>query len=471
MSASVMDVLVIGCGASGVAALRKLHDAGLKVLGLEADDRIGGRIKSIPYGDCYLDVGAAWCHGEKENIVFEMANPLGLLGRPKPHHKWYVQSNGELLSADNCENILKALDDEVAAAKKDGATSIADCVRTAAKRNPALKRDSKLTQSFVEWFEKNNHLGGQREPCTAKSLRGLVENWGCEGEFMLNWKGKGYKTIFDILLNKYPDPSKEIPIQIHFKKEVETIKWRSTQGTEAGSPLVQVKCTDGSLYTARSVIVTVSLGVLKERHHHLFNPRLPEEKINTINSLQLCVLDKIYIEFTKAWWPEFPGCFTILWREDDKGKFSGADEWITEISGFNTVEYHPNLLLAWIYGTAAEKMEKLSVDEVKAGLHKLLEMFKKQFKVTPIKCITRTQWASNPLARGSYSYRSVATEQNGASATILGKPLYHGNNFPVVCFAGEASSHHRHASVHGAVEAGFREAARLIDTFNNKTYL
>lgn len=55
-----MDVIVIGCGAAGVAAIRKLHDAGLKVLGLEAADRIGGRICTIDFGDSTLDTGAAW---------------------------------------------------------------------------------------------------------------------------------------------------------------------------------------------------------------------------------------------------------------------------------------------------------------------------------------------------------------------------------------------------------------------------
>ncbi|CAG4934677.1 unnamed protein product [Colias eurytheme] len=463
MAAQIMDVIVIGCGASGIAALRKLHDAGLKVLGLEAEDRIGGRIKTVQYGDCYLDLGAAWCHGEKDNIVFEIANPLGLLGRPKPDHKWYVLSNGELLRSDVSEGILTALDGEVAKANKNTKQSISDCVRKAAKSNPTLKKDPKLSQAFVEWFEKNNHVGGQTDPLKGKSLKGLEENWGCEGEFMLNWKGRGYRTILDVLLNKYPEPSKELPIQIHFKKEVETIKWRSSQ---AGNPLVHVKCKDGSLYSAKSVIVTVSLGVLKERHNKLFNPQLPAEKINAINNLQLCVLDKIYIEFSKPWWPETPASFSILWQEQDKAKFTKDEQWITEISGFNTVEYHPNVLLAWIYGNAAEKMEKLTVEEVKFGVEKLLNVvFKKSFDVSPVKFITRTEWASNPFARGSYSYRSVATEEKGGSAVILSEPLYYGENFPIVCFAGEATSHHRHSAAHGAIESGFREADRLIASF------
>lgn len=63
---------------------------------------------------------------------------------------------------------------------------------------------------------------------------------------------------------------------------------------------------------------------------------------------------------------------------------------MTEISGFNTVEYHPNVLLAWIYGSAAEIMEKLTVEEVKVGIDKLLNVvFKKSFNVAPVKCITR----------------------------------------------------------------------------------
>ncbi|XP_045512132.1 spermine oxidase-like isoform X1 [Pieris brassicae] len=459
----IMDVIVIGCGASGIAALRKLHDAGLNVLGLEAEDRIGGRIKTIQYGECYLDLGAAWCHGEKDNIVFEMANPLDLLGRPKPDNKMYVLSNGEILKSDLSESIIGALDEAVAKADKNTSQSVSECVRKAVKTNPTLTKDAKLSQSFLEWFEKNNHVGGQTDPLHGKSLKGLEESWGCEGEFMLNWKGRGYRTILDLLLNKYPDPSKELPIQINFKKEVETIKWRSPQ---AGNPLVHVKCKDGSLYSAKSVIVTVSLGVLKDRYNQLFKPQLPAEKINAINNLQLCVLDKIYIEFTKPWWPQTPGCFTILWREEDKAKFNKSEQWITEISGFNTVEYHPNVLLAWIYGAAAEKMEKLTVDEVKVGIEKLLcVVFKKSFNVAPVKCVTRTEWASNVFVRGSYSYRSVANEEKGGSSITLSEPLYYGENFPIVCFAGEATSHHRFSAVHGAVEAGFREADRLIASF------
>lgn len=460
-----MDVIVIGCGAAGVAAMRKLHDHGLKVLGLEAADRIGGRVCTVPFANGLIDIGAAWCHGEKDNKVFELANPLDLLGKPEPDNKWYVLSNGQLVPSNVAESILNVLDDEVAKAEKYNTQSISETVRNALHTNETLKKENQLSPSFVEWFERNNHVGGQTDPKTGKSLRGLIESWNCEGEAMLNWKGRGYRSIIDVLLNKYPNPSKEIPLQILLNKETENIRWGTNQ-RGMDNPLVQVTCKDGSLYAAKSVIVTVSVGVLKERHNQLFNPPLPSEKVNTIQNLQMCILDKIYVEFEKPWWPANPANFTILWQDEDKAKFTEKDKWITEIYGLMSVDYQPNVLLTWIYGNGAEIMEKLSQVEVQAGVQKLIDtVLKKEFNVTPIKKILRSQWASNPLARGAYAHRTVALEENGGSAITLSEPLYHSNRFPIVCFAGEATSHHRHTAVHGAVESGFREAERLIDNF------
>ncbi|KAG7300401.1 hypothetical protein JYU34_016007 [Plutella xylostella] len=490
-----MDVIVVGCGASGVAALRRLHDAGLKVVGLEAADRIGGRICTVEYGEGRLDVGAAWCHGEKDNIVFELANPLDLLGRPNPDHQWFVRSNGDLVPEDQGKAIQDTLSQAVEAADKNNAKSISECVRDATISTPSLQQDPHLSASFAEWFERSNHAGGAR----GKSLRGLDESWGCEGEFMLNWKGRGYATVLDVMLNKHPDPTQQVPIQILLNKEVTSIKWRSQAAAaplvhvqcrdgslyaakslivtmsvgvlkERGE-LVHVQCRDGSLYAAKSLIVTMSVGVLKERHAKLFNPPLPAEKVNTINNLQMCVLDKIYIEFTKPWWPKFPSSFAVLWRPEDKDKFSKEERWITEIYGFNTVEYQPNSLLAWIYGEGAVEMEKVSEDAVKAGVIKLLNvLFSKEFEVTPVKSILRSKWASNPFARGAYAYRSVTNEQHGGGAITLSEPLYFKDNFPILCFGGEATSHHRHGAVHGAIEAGFREADRLIEAFIKGIY-
>ncbi|RVE40948.1 hypothetical protein evm_014402, partial [Chilo suppressalis] len=315
-------------------------------------------------------------------------------------------------------------------------------------------------------YARANHRRGEEVPKKARRGRRVVRNNGdAKRAKCLNWKGRGYKTILDVLLNRYPDPSKEVPVEILLNKEVDSIRWGTHQfGNDSSNPLVHVSCKDGSLFMAKSVIITVSLGVLKERHQELFKPPLPTNKITAINNLELCILDKIYVEFTEAWWSKSTAQFNILWRDQDKAKFSDM-KWVTLIFGANTVANQPNVLLFWLYGVGAKEMEQVSQEDVEKGIGMLLKMFMENFDVTPVKKALRSQWASDPLVRGAYSYRSVSTEMNGGSATDLSEPLYHDGSFPVVCFAGEATSHHRHNSVHGAVEAGFREADRLIESF------
>lgn len=54
-------VIIIGAGASGVAAATKLVASGFKhVTILEAENRIGGRINTVPFGANVVDMGAQW---------------------------------------------------------------------------------------------------------------------------------------------------------------------------------------------------------------------------------------------------------------------------------------------------------------------------------------------------------------------------------------------------------------------------
>lgn len=54
-------IIIIGAGASGIAAATKLISHGFQnVLLLEAESRIGGRIHTIPFGANVLDIGAQW---------------------------------------------------------------------------------------------------------------------------------------------------------------------------------------------------------------------------------------------------------------------------------------------------------------------------------------------------------------------------------------------------------------------------
>lgn len=88
----VSDVLVIGGGAAGIVAARQLKERGLTVLVLEAQERIGGRIKvdSTFVHGLSVAVGAEFIHGENTRIN-SLAVRAGLTVRPAPRYnllKW-----------------------------------------------------------------------------------------------------------------------------------------------------------------------------------------------------------------------------------------------------------------------------------------------------------------------------------------------------------------------------------------------
>jgi monoamine oxidase len=56
-------VAVVGAGAAGIAAARRLHDARANCLLIEARDRLGGRAWTVDDGQGHaLDLGCGWLH-------------------------------------------------------------------------------------------------------------------------------------------------------------------------------------------------------------------------------------------------------------------------------------------------------------------------------------------------------------------------------------------------------------------------
>ena len=65
---TTVDVVVVGAGMAGLTAARAMAKAGLKVLVVEAQDRIGGRIWTRHVGDEAIELGAEFVHGRPPEL-------------------------------------------------------------------------------------------------------------------------------------------------------------------------------------------------------------------------------------------------------------------------------------------------------------------------------------------------------------------------------------------------------------------
>ncbi|KAL1489563.1 hypothetical protein ABEB36_013516 [Hypothenemus hampei] len=474
-------IIIVGAGASGLAAATRLYENGFKdITILEAENRIGGRICSVDFDGVVADIGGQWVHGEKGNIVFEMVKDLDLISPSKLSENpgmLFFLIDGTAADQTLTDRLLKlamaVMEDKINTKKHGG--SFAEYFHFEYNKRIRKEFSSKELEAFrlahsmmEEWFKKFIILLNPAESWEQLSTTSPYVFQPCEGHQMYGWRNKGYKTILDVITKTIPDPSKELPIKhkVILNKEVTKILWQDN---------VKVECSDGSLYCGDHVILTVSVGVLKNLHKNAFVPSLPSFKVNSIEGIPLGVVNKVLLKFPKKWWPDNIRDISFLWSEDQRDEiikefpkeelFNGR-VWVENIFSLTSIDSHPNILLAWINGPTARFVEQLSDERVLAGLMFILRKFAGQlFDIPEPEGLIRSKWGTNPHFRGSYVYVSADMEKRQASAHDLSTPL-EVNGKPIVLFAGEATHASRFSTVNGAMETGYREADRLINFYS-----
>src|SRR5437899_3282523 len=91
-----MDVVILGAGAAGLAAARKLAGNGVNVIVLEARPRIGGRMATFQSSTAGapIELGAEFIHGAR-NTLWGYLSAAGLKTKEVSDRHW-LYSKGML---------------------------------------------------------------------------------------------------------------------------------------------------------------------------------------------------------------------------------------------------------------------------------------------------------------------------------------------------------------------------------------
>lgn len=200
-------IIVIGAGLSGMAAATKLMDNGFNnVVILEAENRIGGRIHSVNFSNGFIDLGAQWVHGVKNNIIYEINNGTYKFGVTGFDDKLplFLQSDAITVNQYKCEDFAFLALENLFSNYEEMSRfngSIGDFFIRKFKNSSLynIPENQVLGDQMIDFYEKEMNIWNGSETWFDLSAQLHCVSGFNEGLQYLTWKRDGYKEFFKYL--------------------------------------------------------------------------------------------------------------------------------------------------------------------------------------------------------------------------------------------------------------------------------
>jgi monoamine oxidase len=399
------DVIVVGAGAAGIAAALELTARSLRVVVLEARDRIGGRVmwERVGSENVPAELGAEYIHGDApETTAFMRA--AGLTAVETGDASWTCGDDGVLRPSED-DFSAGTIFEGVHALPQD--ESVDTFLRRYAN-DPEWRETAQRARTFVEGFE-------AADPLIA-SARSIADELNSGVDDRSSRPVGSYAPLFASLGERCA--SEGVELRLH--TAVEHIAWEA----RSVSVSVRARSADAGAFVlrARCVIITVPVGVLQQGAGAAplaFAPELPAAKREAIHGLAMGDVVRVTLAFRSAFW------------ETIANGISRA----TAMRGMSAQERIERARDA--FGTMIGEPQRTR-DEFEGGV--------------------THDWTADPFACGAYSY--VVTGAATARA-MLGESID-----DTLFFAGEATSTDgQGGTVSGAFESGQRAATAAARAF------
>jgi monoamine oxidase len=430
------EVIVLGAGMAGLAAARALEERGVRVLVLEAQERVGGRILSQRVeGGGVVELGAEFVHGRPPEL-WALIDEAGVKTVEREgtmlREGWGggLEVDDETAGDDSMFAPLERLEDFTG-------DDVAFWDWLKASDVPELDRPALL--GYVEGF---NAADARRISVKSLGAQQKAED-SLEGNSSWHVRG-GYTQLTDYLAKRIVELGGEIRLGC----EVLGVRWHDDE--------VCVETTQGDV-GAPQCIIALPLGVLQRvnKQHGLWMEPEPEA-IAHAQRLAMGDAERFTMVFRNAWWAGSP-----LLASGDLAAMSFLFTPQRTPPVWWTAHPEPECLPAltgWVGGPKAKALRGKSAEDLGAAacavLAEVFGLAEETIRETLV-ATHRHDWADDPYARGAYSYVPVGAMDASAAMT---QP-----EAGVIFFAGEHTDVTGHwGTVHAALRSGLRAAEQLI---------
>jgi monoamine oxidase len=404
------DIVVIGAGAAGIAAARRVQAANRKVILLEAADQVGGRcLTDTSTFEAPFDRGARWMHNPETNPMVRLARNAGL---------------------------------DVSAA------SLGQKIRIGLRNARPGE-----TEEFLAALVRANHAideasRGKADVSCASALPKDLGVWAGTTEFVLGPYATG-KDLRDVsVIDKARAQDRNAPIGCRQGLGVLIARLGEQIPTMLSTPASQISWsnrdvavqTQAGKIAARAAVVTVSSNVLAAGNIK-FSPEIPRRQLEAAAKLTLGSYDRIALQL--------PGNPLGLSRDDMI---------IEQSSSTRTALLAANIggSSLCVVDVAGSFGRDLSDQGEKAMVAFAIEWLSRLFGNDIAKIVKKsstTRWNASPFVLGAMSAAPPGAQ---LSRKMLGEPF--GNVF----LAGEATHETLWGTVDGAWESGERAAEAAL---------
>jgi monoamine oxidase len=410
------DVAIVGAGAAGIAAARKVAAAGRRFVLIEAGDHVGGRCitESRTFGVPY-DRGAHWVHMPDINPVAKLSSRTGL--------EVYAAPPGQKLRMAKRNAREGEMEDYLAATVKAN-RAIQDAARGKADVSCAqvLPKDLGDWRAAVEFVLGPFGCGKNLEDVSAMDFARSLER---DADAFC-------RQGFGAMLAKFAD----MPVQINTPVQ----RMTSTRNS------VEIETARGRI-VARAAIVTVSNGVLAADKIK-FTPDLPKRHADAIAKLSLGSYDHVALELK--------GNPLQLQNDDlvfEQAKGPRTAALLANVSGTPLCMVE----LAGKFGRELSQAGEAAMVDFATGW--LAELYGTDIKKAVGKTHA-TRWATEPWALGAFS---AAAPGGQPGRRTLMEPVRER-----LFFAGEAVHETLWGTVGGAWESGERAADAALKLWGGR---